>query len=146
MEVAEIYTTVLERKKFLKGLIRAALVDGIVVDEERTYVINAAIGLGLGQADVDELTAALGFDLNDSKVREYFMVDFDTKAKKIFLLEEIIQLSNIDEEYADAEKENVRIMAKEMGLAESTVETIEAWVADGIAWRKKGETLLQLEG
>lgn len=145
MEVTDIYTNDMDRKIFLKGLIRTALVDKVVADEERIYLRSAAIGLGLKPDDVDELTAALEYDLEKPAVQEYFKVDFDTKAKKIFLLEEIIQLANIDQDYSLAERHEVRKMAKEMGISDNTVEAIEEWVHDGIEWREKGETLLQLE-
>lgn len=67
---------------------------------------------------------------------------FASKIEKVLFFREGIQLCAVDDTYDEKEQAEVRVMAAAMGISETTIQTIENWVEEGMAWKKRGDELL----
>lgn len=138
MNIREVLKTEESKLNFLRGLIRLSKVDGSIKEEEKLFFSQAAI-----QLEMKEETIALLENYWTSKVK--INVEFETKKEGLFFIQQAIQLCEMDGEYGNNEKKEIKILGEELGLLESSVEKIEAWVEDGLKWQALGENLLELE-
>lgn len=133
------YLTQREDKiNYLKGLIRMSKADGVVVEEEKNYFLSAAVGLNMTKED-------LGI-IEESWENDVIALEFSSKAESVFFIQSAIQISMVDDNYDENERNEVRKIAIELDVKENVVEQIEAWVNEGIEWRKKGELLIERLG
>lgn len=137
MKVERILTTTNAKSNFLKGLIRIAKCDGVVDEDEFTFFQQAAQALGLGNMEVKELEHCWKED-------EKIAVAFDTSKEKMFFFIQAIQLCWVDDKYTDVEKQEMRSIAKELGISFTALETVEKWAYEGIVWNKKSADLLEM--
>ncbi len=145
MELTEVYRTEEERIAFLKGIIRLARADKVITDEERVFFKNLATGLAISLENVISLEQVLDADMTDPDVKAYLKISFAEKPQAIFFLENALQLCYLDGTYHEKEQAEIKTLARELGLAESTLDAIDDWVQEGMAWQAKGERLLFLE-
>ena len=145
MELVQMYVTEEERVNFLKGMVRMARIDGVVEEEERAFFKNLLIALEISADNSAKLENALDANMESAEVKSFLSVSFTTKKQAIFFLEEAIQLCYIDGIYHDKEKAEIRLLTNELNISTDTLDKVEKWVQEGIAWRAKGESLLSLE-
>ncbi len=145
MELTQMYLTEEERVNFLKGMVRMARVDGVVEEGERIFFRNLLVALAISEEDSTKLESALDADMELPEVKSYLSVSFSTKRQAIFFLEEAIQLCYIDGVYHEKERAEIRLLTKELNISVETLEKVEKWVQEGMAWQAKGELLLSLE-
>ena len=145
MELVQMYVTEEERVNFLKGMVRMARIDGVVEEEERAFFKNLLIALEISADNSAKLENALDANMESAEVKSFLSVSFTTKKQAIFFLEEAIQLCYIDGIYHDKEKAEIRLLTNELNISTDTLDKVEKWVQEGIAWRTKGESLLSLE-
>ena len=62
----------------------------------------------------------------------------------MFFFIQAIQLSWIDNDYCEAERNEIRKLADELEISAESVEKVEKWVEEGMEWNKKGDELLKL--
>ena len=125
-----------DKISYLAGLIRLAKADGIVAPEEKTFFDNAASGLGLSDDDKNMLDKM--WESEDT-----VKVSFTGMYQAAFFMQEAIQICEIDGEYSDVEKAEMRALGSEIGISEDKIVEIEDWVAEGIRWKKKGQAIVE---
>lgn len=125
------------RANFIMGLIRVAKSDETIDSTERDYFTNAALGLGISNANLDQIASS--WDKEDLEI------DFETKEESLLFLREAIQLCYIDQHYGDRERDQIMELGDQLGISRLNVAKIETWVEEGIQWANKGNDLLRLE-
>lgn len=130
-----------DKLNYLKGLIRIAKSDRNIDPEEKRYYLIAASNMQLSNEEIQEIDSL--WNENDK-----INISFSTRYDELFFLQEAIQLSFIDGKYDAAEKEEIKLIAKEWGIAQEDLDEIQAWVIEGLEWKKRGEDMLlrMLEG
>lgn len=126
-----------DKTAYMNGMVRLTKADGAVVDEERVFILNAAQGLGLATEQIADLDSRF-----TSPDKERVM--FTNRGSAAFFIQEAIQLCMVDGQYDDNEKQEIRDIAEENGLNESDVTVFEEWIQEGLAWRSRGEALVQV--
>lgn len=137
MDIKEILQTKEGRISFLKGLIRLANADGIVDESEFAFYRQAAIALELGEEEI------LALEKVKSEGQEITLA-FETDREKMFFLIQAVQLCWVDNNYSDAEQEELRNICREITITEKALKAVETWVQEGVEWNKRGEALLEL--
>lgn len=125
-----------DKTAYMNGMVRLTKAEGAVVDEERVFILNAAHGLGLATEQIADLDSRF-----TSPDKERVM--FTNRGSAAFFIQEAIQLCMVDGQYDDNEKQEIRDIAEENGLNESDVTVFEEWIQEGLAWRSRGEALVQ---
>lgn len=137
MNAIEILQTEESKLNFLKGLIRLAKVDGVIDSNEIAFYKQAAVGLGMSDNSINEIEY---FSKNDENIS----FSFSSNEEKMFFLIQAVQLCWMDSEYVESEKQEIRIVCKELGISEEALIEVENWVKQGIEWNKSGDRLLYL--
>ena len=135
MNYDEILLNDSSKKSFILGLIRLAKADGVISDEERQYFVGSAGYLSLSENDISIINNAI---ISDDDI----VFDFESPLEKVFFFREGIQLCAVDTKYDDAERAEIRKMAAELSVPLKIIESIEAWVEEGMSWRSRGDDLL----
>ena len=113
-------------KNFAMGVVKTAII----------APINAAVGMKLDEDSIAKINECW----NSSKK---ISVEFSTKITAMFFIQEAIQLCEVDGSYDEAEKNEIRNLAEELGISEEKIVAIEKWVQTGIVWRQQGEALIK---
>lgn len=137
MNIKEILQTKEARISFLKGLIRLANADGVVDEREFVFYRQAAIALELGEEDILALEKVKS---NGNAIT----LEFETDREKMFFLIQAVQLCWVDNNYSEAEQNELRSICREITISEEALKAVEAWAQEGVEWNKRGETLLEL--
>ena len=127
-----------DKINFLKGLIRMAKSDGMKDDSEIIFYHQAAQALGLSVDDLVQINDAWNSD------ELHMPLEFTNSKSKMFFFVQAIQLCWMDNAYLDAEKQEIRLIAKELHISEEAINQVEAWVEEGMAWNNRGIALLEL--
>lgn len=135
MNYDDILKTMEAKTNFIKGLIRLAKADGEIAAGEERYFLSAASELGLDEKSIDEIGRSI---ISNAPISIEFLSDLE----KLIFFREGIQLCALDESYDVNEKKEVRALAAELDIPEAIIEEIEAWVAEGMEWRHRGDDLL----
>ena len=130
-----------EKIAFVKGLIRLAKVDQRIALEEKNFLDEIVIKIGLDSKYIPEFREILESNDDLSTIK----ISFESKKKSILFLREAIQLCKVDGEYHEKEKAEIDKIAEEMGVSANAVKKIENWADCGIQWQKEGFELLNLE-
>lgn len=137
MDIEKILIAKEAKVNFIKGLIRIAKCDGVQADEEVVFFQKAAQALGLEKEDMIELDQCWEKD-------EKIVVKFETNVEKMFFFIQAIQLCWVDNEYTNAEKQEIQSIANELGISAVALQTVENWAYEGIQWNRRGDDLLKL--
>lgn len=124
-----------DKISYLRGLIRIAKADQNVTQEEKDYYEAIARGFGIEQNSIEILKKEWDGNINDD-------VLFSDKSAALFFIQEAIQIAFIDGIYHESEKQEIRKIANSNAVNIAAVDEFEKWVAEGIAWQKKGEDIL----
>ena len=135
MEINNILSDLASRRSFLMGLIFLAKADGIVEPEEMAFFKNAAVAMELDERSIEEINAVARAEMCPP-------LEFANDVQKKFFIREAIELSCIDNNYADKERALVYKFAGELGISASSVEALEKWVEEGIIWKTRGDELI----
>lgn len=71
------------------------------------------------------------------------LIEFSDKANAAFFVQEAIQLAYIDGNYDEKERIMIYSLGERIGLVKDEVKRIEAWVEEGVQWKKRGEILIE---
>ncbi|MGE4297701.1 MAG: hypothetical protein AB7E47_06700 [Desulfovibrionaceae bacterium] len=126
-----------ERLPFVKLLVHMAMADGAIAPEELVVIEQAATDLQVDFSPVFDIGTDYTSDLSS------ILAAFTSPQSKQVVLLELVSLSHADEHYSAEEREQVGVIAGMMGVAKARLEAVEAWVAEGVAWRKRGRELVQ---
>lgn len=137
MKINSILNDIASRRSFLMGLIFLAKADGIVEPEEMAFFQNAAVAMELDERSIEKINAVAQAEMCPP-------LEFTNDVQKKFFIREAIELSCIDNNYADKERALVYKFADELGISASSVESLEKWVEEGISWKKRGDELIYM--
>lgn len=130
---------ILEKKadklNYLKGLIRLSVCNDDISVEEKRFFLEAAANMELDEKDMAELDSCW-------QTTGDFPVVFSNKKVALFFLQEAVQLCEIDGNYDEIEKQEILKVGNELGLSIKEIRTIEAWVREGMEWKRRGEQLI----
>lgn len=136
MEINGVLNDIDSRRSFLMGLVFIAKADGIIEPEEMAFFQNAAVAMELDEVSLKKV--------NDCwSIEKCPTLEFSNVIQKKFFIREAIELSCIDEHYTDEERDLVYKFAAELRISPSSVEALEKWVEEGMAWKKCGDELIQ---
>lgn len=124
-----------DRLNYLKGLIRLSVCNDDISIEEKQFYLEAAANMELDEGDMAELDKCWQSSGD-------FPVTFSSKKVSLFFLQEAVQLCEIDGNYDEIEKREILKVGNELGLSTGEIRKIEAWVREGMEWKKRGEQLL----
>lgn len=137
MNYNQILNSMESKENFLKGLIRLAMLDGTVSDEEKNYFLLSAKGFGLSDESILELNK---YFTGTEKIN----ISFETKPEKLFFIREGIQICAVDGRYDEKEREEIRILSNELNISNEEVTKLENWVTEGLEWQERGNKLIYL--
>lgn len=127
-----------QQKAFLTALLYVATLDSHYHPTEQTFVQQALNASQLGEQERADVLKTLEVR---PKIEEVLSQITDAHIARQ-LVQQLVLLAHVDDEYAAAERDGVRWIANFFGLSEGWVEATERWAADGMAWRRKGQELL----
>lgn len=127
-----------ERVVFLKTLARLAMSDGEFDDEEKLFIREMALALGVPERRYDEIKAKA----TDDEIVDAVKVIKDRK-KAMALIKEMCLLANSDGDLSDKEVLLIGRVGQSMGLELEKIEQISQWVIDRIVWLEEGKIIFE---
>lgn len=112
-------------------LVAMAKVDGRIVALENEVIEDYA---NLLEVPLDEISG----DFSIAELAPYF----DTPASRVTAIQELCRLARLDGDFAAEERDAILEVAGLMGVPESLVSRIDAWVVEGMQWVAQGEDLI----
>lgn len=125
-----------DKVAYLKGMILLAKADGRIEKSEVEYINAAVVGMGLDESEKKEIDVMW----NDEGE---CLIEFSDKANAAFFVQEALQLAYIDGNYDEKERIMIYSLGERIGLVKDEVKRIEAWVEEGVQWKKRGEILIE---
>jgi hypothetical protein len=145
INILEILNSQTSRINFIKGLIYLSRAQEIseakkgIDPEERVFLRNAMISLGINEEEMGKLENLIDLDeINIDLV-------FDNKRQALFFLREGIQVCYVDGQYTQPEKDMIYNMGNLLGIDKGHIISIEEWVLEGIEWAERGNKFLEVE-
>ena len=130
-----IFETKEDKVNYLKGLIRISKCNGLVEPEEMEYFSLVAKGLELDSEIIENINSLWSSN-------EVINLAFSTRYIAAFFMQEALQLCIIDGSFDEAEQREIALIGAELGVSESDINRIHAWIMDGMAWKIRGEEML----
>lgn len=127
-----------ERVVFLKTLAKLAMSDGEFDDEERLFIREMALVLGVPENRHEEIRAKA----TDDEIVEGVKIIRDRK-KAMELVKEMCLLANSDGDLSDREVLLIGRVGQAMGLELEKIEQISQWVVDRIIWLEEGKIIFE---
>lgn len=127
-----------ERVVFLKTLARLAMSDGEFDDEEKLFIREMALALGVPENRYAEVKAKA----SDDEIVEAVKLIKDRK-KAMALIKEMCLLANSDGDLDDKEVLLIGRVGQSMGLELEKIEQISQWVIDRIVWLEEGKIIFE---
>lgn len=125
-----------DKVAYLKGMVLLAKADGRIEKSEVEYINAAVVGMGLDESEKKEIDVMW----NDEGE---CLIEFSDKANAAFFVQEALQLAYIDGNYDEKERIMIYSLGERIGLVKDEVKRIEAWVEEGVQWKKRGEILIE---
>ncbi|MBE6458616.1 MAG: TerB family tellurite resistance protein [Alphaproteobacteria bacterium] len=127
-----------ERVIFLKVLAKLAMSDGEFDDEEKLFIREMGLVLGVPESRYDEIKTKA----SDEEIVEAVKLIKDRK-KAMALIKEMCLLANSDGDLSDDEVLLIGRVGQSMGLELEKVEQISQWVIDRIVWLEQGKIIFE---
>lgn len=127
-----------ERVVFLKTLARLAMSDGEFDDEEKLFIREMALALGVPENRYADIKAKA----TDDEIVEAVKLIKDRK-KAMALIKEMCLLANSDGDLDDKEVLLIGRVGQSMGLELEKIEQISQWVIDRIVWLEEGKIIFE---
>ena len=123
-----------ERVVFLKILAKLAKSDSEFDDEEKLFIREMALVLGVSENRFEEINSKM----SDDDIVEAAKLIKDRK-KAMALVKEMCLLANSDGDLSDKEVLLIGRIGQAMGLELEKIEQISQWVVDRIVWLEEGK-------
>jgi uncharacterized tellurite resistance protein B-like protein len=65
-----------------------------------------------------------------------------TRAEKLMLLRKLYRIALIDHKLSQAETNEIRRIARLLGIPEGKIAQVEAWIEEGIRWRERWKKIV----
>ncbi len=127
-----------ERVVFLKILAKLAKSDGEFDDEEKLFIREMALVLGVSENRFEEINSKM----SDDDIVEAAKLIKDRK-KAMALVKEMCLLANSDGDLSDKEVLLIGRIGQAMGLELEKIEQISQWVVDRIVWLEEGKIIFE---
>ena len=128
-----------ERLPFIKLLVHLAMADGAMAPEELLVIEQAATDLRVDFSPVFDIGTDYSSDLAT------LLKAFGSPQSRHVVIMELVRLSHADDQYSVEEQEQISAIAAQVGVTKARLAEVEAWVAEGVAWRKRGQALIQAD-
>lgn len=128
-----------QRRAFVSALLYVATIDDEFHSAEQEFVRSAFLAANLTSDDEIAVTEVL-------KARpplEQVLAPLKNQPVARLLVRELVSLAHADGAYVDAERSGVALVSDLLGLPRSWLANVESWVADGIAWQRRGVALIE---
>lgn len=135
LEVRDVINTEGSRINYLRGLIRIAESDNDKSMVEIGYIDKIAEIIGASHAEIWQAEK----QQENNKLEG---IKFTTKQQKVLFLIQALYLCWLDDDYSDAEREEIIAIGNELEINLSEIEQIEAWIKQGIEWMRSGAELI----
>ena len=126
------------RINYLKGLIRIAGSDNNKSLDEEGFIYKIADILGASYSEIRKAET-------DTSVDGPLRIYFETNQEKTLFLMQALYMCWLDNDYSDAEREEITRIGNELGIENTELIKIESWIKQGIEWMESGTALLGLE-
>jgi uncharacterized tellurite resistance protein B-like protein len=130
-----------QRRAFLAALLYIATIDDEFHPTEREFVQRT---MEASQLPEEDRAAVLKTLEVRPPIDEILRPLVGTPTAKL-LVRELVSLAYVDGAYVGSERSGVAAIAAKLGLQRDWLATVEAWVADGIAWHQRGQALLAVD-
>lgn len=127
-----------ERVVFLKILAKLAKSDSEFDDEEKLFIREMALVLGVSENRFEEINSKM----SDDDIVEAAKLIKDRK-KAMALVKEMCLLANSDGDLSDKEVLLIGRIGQAMGLELEKIEQISQWVVDRIVWLEEGKIIFE---
>lgn len=127
-----------EKVIFLKILVALARCDNKFDDEEKAFVKDSAIVLGLTKDHVDEILAPM---TNDEVVECASKIT--NRQAALNLIKEACLLANSDDNLSEQEIVLIGKIGQAMNVELEKIEEISQWVIDRIIWLERGKIIFE---
>ena len=128
-----------QRRAFVAALLYVATVDEEYHSAEQDFVRSAFIAANL---TTDDELAVIEV-LRSRPPLERVLAPLKNQPVARLLVRELVALAHADGKYVDAERSGVALVSDLLGLPRAWLTDVESWVADGIAWQKRGIILIE---
>lgn len=135
--ISDILQTSDSKLNFMRAIIRVAKCDKVITEEEKALVKESVDAIALPETYKNII--------DETWDEDQISIHFETTKEKLYTLIQLVQLAWVDGNYALKEKEEIHLIAQEIGISLQSIDIIEQWVHEGIIWANKGEKLLDLE-
>ena len=137
LAISDVIKTEDSRINYLIGLMRIAESDKSKTSVEEGYIYKIAEILGASYSEIWQAEEQLE---NEKSVT----IRFATKQEKTLFLMQALYMCWLDDDYSDAEREEIMAIGNELGTDPSKIEEIESWIKQGIEWMHVGAELIEL--
>lgn len=137
LAIRDVIKTESSRVNYLRGLIRIAESDKNKISVEEGFIYKIADIIGASYSEIWQ--AEVSAETDDVTV-----ISFATKQEKTLFLMQALYMCWLDDDYSDAEREEIIAIGNELGIDQSEIEKLESWVRQGIAWMRDGAELIGL--
>ena len=138
LAIRDVIKTEDSRINYLRGLMRIAECDKNKSSAEADYIYKIAKILG---ASYSEIWQAEEQKENEDSIG----INFKKKKKKSLFLMQALYMCWLDNDYSNAEREEILKIGNDLGFELTEIETIESWIKRGIVWMRDGAELIGLE-
>lgn len=138
LAIRDVINTEASRINYLRGLIRIAECDKNKTSVEEGYIYRIADILG---SSYSEIWQAEEHQEDGNPIE----IHFENKQEKSLFLMQALYMCWLDDDYSDAERDEIMKIGNELGIDPSNIEEIESWVKRGIEWMRAGSELIGLE-
>jgi len=128
-----------QRRAFVTALLFIATIDDNYDPAEQAFVRAACQTAQLSPDDEAAINQVL---LSRPSLDDVLVSVKDGPIARL-LVRELVSLAHADGTYVEAERAGVAMICQKLGLSTTWLAAVEAWVADGIAWQKRGMELLE---
>ena len=138
LEIRDVIRTEESRINYLRGLIRIAECDKNKTAGEEEYIYKIAEVIG---ASYSEIMQAGDYQEDNESAG----IHFETDQEKMLFLMQALYLCWVDDDYSEAEQEEIITIGEELGIDRQEITAVESWIKQGMEWMETGAELLKLE-
>lgn len=135
LTIRDVINTQESRINYLRGLIRIAESDNDKSTVENGYIYKIAEIIGASHSEIWQAEK----QQENNKLER---IKFTNKQEKALFLIQALYMCLLDDDYSDAEREEIIAVGNELEVDLSEIEQIEAWIKQGIEWMRSGAELI----
>lgn len=127
-----------EKIVYLKALARLAKTDGVFDNNEKEFIKELAVVMGVSVNRRDEI---LSVKSDEELVDDVKLIK--DRQKALELVKEMCLLANSDSDLSDAEVLLIGRVGQAMGVDLDKIQQISQWVIDRLVWLEQGKIIFE---